>query len=120
MKRQSTTAKITKTTVQAIAQDVRNGNGVIVRYKGQEVGIVDVLQRGNTASLWLAVLFGGGVVRLSECTIRKATLPFLPMIGESASQCEAEGNVLRHHAGLIEEPVDMLQECFGSEWGSFT
>ncbi len=89
MKRQSTTAKLTLSTIRCIAQDVRNGNGVIVRYKGQEVGIVDVLQRGNTASLWLAVLFSGGVVRLSECTIRKATLPFLPMVGESANQCEA-------------------------------
>jgi len=74
-KRQSTTAKVTKLTKLLIRQDVINGNGVIVRYKGEELGIVDVL--GD----WL-VDTEGTMVHYSRCTIRKTTLPRLPMLNE--------------------------------------
>lgn len=76
IKRQSTTAKITRLTLACIKQDIINGNGVVVRYKGQEHGIVDLL--GG----WL-VDIDGTMIPYASCTIRKATLSCLPMIGET-------------------------------------
>lgn len=75
MTRYSTTAKLTRLTLACIKQDILNGNGVIVRYKGVEHGIVDIL--GD----WI-VDHLGTMIHWKSCTIRKDTLPCLPMIGE--------------------------------------
>ena len=63
-KRQSTTAKITKKAKQLIEGYVtRTGNGVIIRYRGKEVGVT----AENLDTLPPA----------SECTIRKTTIATL-------------------------------------------
>lgn len=64
MTRQSTTAKITKKTAQLIqGYVVRTGNGVIVRHRGNEIGVT----AENLGSLPPA----------SECTILKTTIATL-------------------------------------------
>lgn len=78
-KRQSTTAKLTLTTLACIDQDCRNGNGVIVRCKGVEYGVLQVFSMFGKTRLYC---YGGAVLDAAQCTIPKTTLPCLPMIGE--------------------------------------
>lgn len=80
MARQSTTARVTKTTAQCILQDCINGNGVIARYRGNEIGVVNVVSRGG--KLCLMEYGTHNLYYASECTIKKHTLPYLPMINE--------------------------------------
>lgn len=62
-KRQSTTAKITRATAQLVhGYVVRTGNGVIIRYRGKELGI--------TAENYYSI-------PLKRCTIRKTTVETL-------------------------------------------
>ncbi len=68
MKRQSTTKKVSKSDAKTIRQACKLGEGIIVRFKGKEYGVVSV--DGTTAETWEGV-----GLDLRQCTVRKATLP---------------------------------------------
>jgi hypothetical protein len=68
IKRQSTTAKITASLLATIKDCLQHGEGVIVRFKGQEYGVIDI------SFGWLLTYCPSGQVGMldpAQCTIRK-------------------------------------------------
>ena len=76
MKRQSTTAKITRTDARRIMAECKDPtSGVIVRYRGTEYGVIRVVKTGRS---YVAHTYEGVTIALSGCTMRKTTRPHLP------------------------------------------
>ena len=74
VKRQSTTAKITRGIAEAIQTATLAGDGVIVRFKGRELGIERVCDDGRTGVYYDHDLGVNCHIALSLCTVRKATI----------------------------------------------
>ena len=75
MTRYSTTAKITLASRLSILLHTRKGDGVIVRLRGVEYGIIAVVPHS-----WIAIDVEGREIDLRQCTIRKG----LPTASQSA------------------------------------
>jgi hypothetical protein len=71
-KRQSTTAKITLAHVENIEKDVENGNGVLIRYRRQTLGVVGV-ERIN-GKVFFRVRETSTLIPRIGCTVPKATV----------------------------------------------
>ena len=123
-KRQSTTAKVTMETYRLIAASVRGGNGVIVRYRGEELGVVDTDDRGGIPCLVCDGESCRFYVSAKRCTIRKTTVETLrciPSVEEIvernlslAVQCSGEydhGEGLRRFARWFEGDDYAEQAC---------
>jgi hypothetical protein len=68
-KRQSTTSKITAQLCRLIAAHCANGDGVIVRFKGKEYGVLSVCWEGG--SEYSLATIEGELLFASKCTVRK-------------------------------------------------
>lgn len=69
-KRQSSTVKVTLRVIELIRKACSAGEGVIVRFRGRELGIVETNGRGG-------LCYGGGDVLLTGCTIPRSTVAVL-------------------------------------------
>jgi hypothetical protein len=67
-KRQSTTAKITLKALTLIRVALLYGEGVIVRYKGREYGVIGITRDGA-----FEVYGSDQLIPIARCTIRKGT-----------------------------------------------
>lgn len=85
MKRQSTTAKITLATIELLKSATDAGEGVIIRYRGVEMGLEQVDGKMGFAR------YGDGpllAVLLTHCTIRKTTVAQLEAChNDSGERC---------------------------------
>ena len=72
VKRQSTTAKITLAHVENIEKDVRNGNGVLIRFRRQTLGVIGV-ERIN-GKVFFRVRETSALIPRVGCTIHKDTI----------------------------------------------
>ena len=71
-KRQSTTAKITLAHVENIEKDTNNGNGVLIRYRRQTLGVIGVERIGG--KVFFRVRETSALIPRIGCTIRKTTV----------------------------------------------
>ena len=71
-KRTSTTAKITLKHVESIEKDVQNGNGVIIRYRRQTLGVIGVERIGG--KVFFRVHETSALIPRIGCSIRKETI----------------------------------------------
>ncbi len=72
MKRQSTTARITIATATLIESDCCNGNGVIIRHRGKELGCESVFRVGR--KVFFKVRETSALIPREQCTILKTTI----------------------------------------------
>lgn len=71
-KRASTTAKITLSHVESIEADIDNGNGVLIRFRRQTLGVIGVERIGG--KVFFKVRETSTLIPRIGCTIHKATI----------------------------------------------
>ncbi len=104
IKRQSTTAKVTIAQSRSIARDCDNGDGVIVRYRKQELGVVGVETIGG--KVFFRVRETSALLPREACTIRKSTIPHL---GRGVKLVLNVGTTTTRSDRITEFPLDHVQ-----------